>query len=149
MTSNGGPNVCNRQGNTPLHLSCGRNTLELEQQKGVIGLLLRHGAMIHLKNINGFVPSVLVNSTRKQVQQNPLSFSSSSCSSCFGFVSFLLHVCSHFRKSRIFFTVSVRSRRELSPRRDIEEFDRRLSRMSSTVQPVQPEVVRKCVECVV
>ncbi|KAK6644912.1 hypothetical protein RUM43_001188 [Polyplax serrata] len=66
MTSNGGPNVCNRQGNTPLHLSCGRNTLELEQQKGVIGLLLRHGAMIHLKNINGFVPSVLVNSTRKQ-----------------------------------------------------------------------------------
>lgn len=66
--------VPNRQGNTALHLSCGRNTLGLAEQKEVIGLLLKHGAMIQLKNINGCVPSVLVDSSRKQVRDLFRSF---------------------------------------------------------------------------
>lgn len=59
--------IPNRQVNTALHLACGRNTLPLSVQKNVVKCLLHHGAMIHLKNINGYVPSVLVDGTRKQV----------------------------------------------------------------------------------
>lgn len=59
--------IPNRQQDTALHLACRRNTLPLQVQKEVVEMLLRHGAMIQLKNINGFVPSVLVENARKMV----------------------------------------------------------------------------------
>ncbi|KAL0280831.1 UNVERIFIED_CONTAM: hypothetical protein PYX00_002007 [Menopon gallinae] len=62
--------IPNRQGNTALHLACSRNTLDIPVQKEVVEILLQHGAMIHLKNINGCVPSVLVDASRKQVMYN-------------------------------------------------------------------------------
>lgn len=64
--------IPNRQLDTALHLACRRNTLPLQVQKEVVEILLRHGAMIQLKNINGFVPSVLVENTRKMEIKNIL-----------------------------------------------------------------------------
>lgn len=64
--------IHNRQLDTALHLACRRNTLPLQVQKEVVEILLRHGAMIQLKNINGAVPSVLVDNTRKAEIKNIL-----------------------------------------------------------------------------